>query len=432
MEHTVAAWYLGLTILIVITAIGALLRIPAGRAGLLYFFVGFPAFHFPGVLLIVLGLASISAAWLGALGTARARVGLAIALVAAWALLAIWGRARRTAEPLQRALDEALGGSRLRATARVQGAPSELPAPRLWSNPRRVRLPGVECIENLSYGGAGERNLLDLYRPVGTNSASRLPVLLWIHGGGWMVGHKAQQGMPLIYRMAKRGWIAVAINYRLAPACRFPDPIIDIKLAIAWLRRHGSEYGADGRFIMTCGGSAGAHLATLAALTPNLRELQPGFEGDDTTVSAAVPLYGRFDFIDRSNVLDHKAFMMSFLGNKVMPCRYDDNPRLWDLVSPIAHVGTSSPPMLVVHGTHDSMIPPEEARAFVTALRGASKQAVAYAELQGAQHAWDLYFTPWSVHTADAIYDFAEHCLAQHSMQAISPTGTNDVRAAQT
>ena len=164
-----------------------------------------------------------------------------------------------------------------------------------------------------------------------------------------------------------------------------------------------AEYGADGRFIVTCGGSAGAHLATLAALTPNRRELQPGFEDDDTTVSAAVPLYGRFDLIDRSAVLDHKAFLMRFLGDKVMPCRYDDDPRLWDLMSPIAHVGAAAPPMLIVHGTHDSMIPPEEARAFVTALRGASTQAVAYAELHGAQHAWDLYFTPWSVHTADAI-----------------------------
>ena len=86
--------------------------------------------------------------------------------------------------------------------------------------------------------------------------------------------------------------------------------------------------------------------------------------------------------------------------------------------------------MLVVHGTHDSMIPIEEARAFVNALRGVSEQPVAYAELHGAQHAWDLYFTPWSVHTADAIYDFAEHCFAQHSMRAMAPARNNDVRLA--
>jgi acetyl esterase/lipase len=428
MEHTVATWYLGVTVLVAIAAVGALLRIPAGRAGILYFFVGFPAFHFPGALLIVLALTSLSAAWLGAFGTDAARFGLAIALATAGALLAIWGRARRTAAPLQRALDEVLGdGPRMRANARGRSARVDLPIPRLWSNPRRVRLPGVERIENVSYGEAGERNLLDFYRPVGTDSTSRLPVLLWIHGGGWMMGHKAQQGMPLIYRMASRGWIAVAVNYRLAPACRFPDPIIDIKRAIAWLRRHGPEYGTDGRFIVTCGGSAGGHLATLAALTPNRRELQPGFENDDTSVSAAVPLYGRFDFIDRSGVLDHKAFLMKFLGDKVMPCRYDANPGLWDLMSPIAHVSASAPPMLVVHGTHDTMIPPAEARAFVTALRGVSAQAVAYAELQGAQHAWDLYFTPWSVHTADAVYDFAEHCLAQHSERAMPPR-TNEIR----
>ena len=103
-----AAWYLGLTVLIAITASGALLRMPAGRAGIVYFFVGFPAFHFPGFLLIVLGLTSICAAWLGAFGTPSALVGLAIALAAAAALLAIWSRARRAAVPLHRALDESV------------------------------------------------------------------------------------------------------------------------------------------------------------------------------------------------------------------------------------------------------------------------------------------------------------------------------------
>jgi acetyl esterase/lipase len=228
-----------------------------------------------------------------------------------------------------------------------------------------------------------------------------------------MMGHKAQQGLPLMQRMASNGWIAASVNYRLAPACRFPDPIVDIKRAIAWLRRHGAAHGADARFIVTCGGSAGGHLAALAALTPNRPEFQPGFEAEDTTIAAAVPLYGRFDFIDRSGVLDHKAFLMNFLGDKVMPCRYEDDPALWDLMSPIAHVGTSAPPMLVVHGTHDSLIPIEEAQAFVEALRKVSAQPVAFGRLHGAQHAWDLYSTPWSTHTAEAILSFTEHFLAR-------------------
>jgi acetyl esterase/lipase len=210
--------------------------------------------------------------------------------------------------------------------------------------------------------------------------------------------------------MASRGRLAVSANYRLGPASRFPDPLVDIKKVIAWLRGHGADYGADARCIVICGGSAGAHLASLAALTPNRPELQPGFEDQDTTVAASVPLYGRFDFVDRSEVLGDKLLLMNFLADKVMPCRYEDDHALWDLASPIAQVQASAPPMLVIHGTHDSLIPIEEARSFVHALRRISTQPVAFAELHGAQHAWDLFHTPWSLHTARTIHRFAELC----------------------
>ncbi len=411
MGEAVTLCYLALAVAIAISATAALVRVPAGLAGIVYFFIGFPAFHFSGPMLIATATATFLAAWFGAWASWAGRIGLAFAVAAFAMLIANWARSQRIAVPLDAALDDVFGNA-LDAGGHGPETRASVSAafPRIWSNPLRTRCPGVECLENLSYGDAGERNLLDIYRPVRAPRDGGLPVLLWIHGGGWIIGHKAQQGLPLMYYMASRGWLAVSANYRLGPASRFPDPLVDIKKVIAWLRRHGEDYGADARCIVTCGGSAGAHLASLAALTPNRPELQPGFEDQDTTVAASVPLYGRFDFVDRSEVLGDKLLLMNFLADKVMPCTYEDDRALWDLASPIAQVHASAPPMLIMHGTHDSLIPIEEARSFVDALQRTSTQPVVFAQLQGAQHAWDLFHTPWSLHTARTIYRFAELC----------------------
>jgi acetyl esterase/lipase len=164
-----------------------------------------------------------------------------------------------------------------------------------WRTPARQLLwpftrsaPGVEVRRNVPYAPEhGRRGLLDVYKPAGDVSGA--PVLLQVHGGAWTFGAKDQQGLPLMRHMAARGWVCVAINYRLSPRSPFPAQIIDVKRAITWVREHGEEHGADPAFIAVTGGSAGGHLAALAALTPNEPEYQPGFEDADTTLQAAVP-----------------------------------------------------------------------------------------------------------------------------------------------
>ncbi len=96
-------------------------------------------------------------------------------------------------------------------------------------------------------------------------TVSKAPVLLQVHGGGWTIGNKDQQGIPLMQHLAAKGWVCVAINYRLAPRDPFPAQIIDVKKAIAWIREHIEEYGGDPDYIAITGGSAGGHLAPLAA-----------------------------------------------------------------------------------------------------------------------------------------------------------------------
>ncbi|NND69010.1 MAG: alpha/beta hydrolase [Halioglobus sp.] len=277
---------------------------------------------------------------------------------------------------------------------------------RSWIRPFAFQRPGVQLHNHLPYGDAGKRNLLDIYEPQ-VKREGGCPVLLQVHGGAWMIGEKEQQAKPLMYHMAQRGWVCVAINYRLSPAAAFPAHIVDVKRAIAWVKDNIERFGGDPNYIAITGGSAGGHLSSLAALTPNRAQWQPGFEEADTTVQAAVPFYGVFDFLDRNNTRPDMS-MGDFLADRVMQCSSEQNEELWDAASPISHVSESAPPMFVIQGTHDSLVWVEEARVFVNELRAASKQAVVYGELPGAQHAFEIFHSVRTDHTVNAVAQFLE------------------------
>ena len=253
-----------------------------------------------------------------------------------------------------------------------------------------MRGPGVEWLKDIAYADGGhERHVLDIYRPSG--GCAGAPVLLQIHGGGWIVGNKHEQALPLVYHLAARGWIVVTANYRLSPKARFPDHLVDCKRAFAWIRANIGRYGGDPSFIAVTGGSAGGHLTALMGLTANDSRLQPGFESLDTRVAACVPFYGVYDFVDRHGLKGSGAAMVQWLEKTVMPCSPQTDPALWDLASPIEQVRADAPPFFVLHGTHDSLASVDEARLFVERLRAVSRNAVVYAELPGAQHAWEIF-----------------------------------------
>jgi acetyl esterase/lipase len=137
------------------------------------------------------------------------------------------------------------------------------------------------------------------------------------------------------------------------------------------------------------GGSAGGHLASLAALTPNLADFQPGFEDADTSVVAAVPFYGVYDFVNRHGT--SSTDMEQFVARLVFKSELATDRARWEQASTISHLGSHAPPFFVIHGTNDSIVPVEQARTFVDELRKESAQPVVYAELPGAQHAYDVF-----------------------------------------
>ena len=249
----------------------------------------------------------------------------------------------------------------------------------------------VRRIADLPYGAQGARQTLDLIVPRAV-CATPMPILIHVPGGAWVTGKKNQQAKPLLNHLAARGWLCVDINYRLGPRHNVPDMIEDVLRAVAWVKAHAAEHGGDPARIAITGGSAGGHLSSLAALAHDDPAFKPGFEGADCSVAVAVPLYGRFDFLDRSARLgsNHKAVIENFMGKRIMPGMPDACPQVWHAVSPLDRIRADAPPMLVIHGTGDSLLPHGDAREFADSLLAVSTAGVIYHELPGIQHAWDV------------------------------------------
>jgi acetyl esterase/lipase len=270
----------------------------------------------------------------------------------------------------------------------------------------------VEVIRNIVFHRAGGAQLrLDVYRP--RVRRGPCPVVLHVHGGAWIVGSKDEQGKPLAYRLAAHGWMVVIANYRLSPRFTWPDHIVDVKAAIRWIRENGPEYGADPGFIAITGGSAGGHLAALAALTPNDPEFQPGFEDADTTVQACAPFYGIYDFTDRRGIW-RRTLLRRILERSIVKKRYSEAPEVFEKASPMSRIREDAPPFFVIHGTRDTLVPVAEARLFVELLRQRSSAPVLYAELPGAQHAFEIFPSRRTGHALAGLERFLVWALSRH------------------
>lgn len=257
---------------------------------------------------------------------------------------------------------------------------------------------------DISYGPYGRANHLDIWRRPDLDRTGKAPVLFQIPGGAWTVGNKRGQAHPLMSHLAELGWICVAINYRHSPRNTWPDHIVDVKRALAWVKAHIAEFGGDPDFIAITGGSAGGHLSSLAALTPNDPQFQPGFEDVDTRVHAAVPFYGVYDFTGLPDAMH--PMLLPLLERMVVKQPRSTNLEQYSAASPVSHVCADAPPFFVLHGRNDSLVPVEQARRFVARLRQVSRQPVVYAELPLTQHGFDILGSVRAAHAAIAVEQF--------------------------
>jgi acetyl esterase/lipase len=317
--------------------------------------------------------------------------------------------------PLKAALDAGLGAGRRTESRDLWKRPDDAGTAKAPGVLRMARIYGSYAHDtDISYGEHGKRNHLDIWRRPDLDPAGRAPVLLQVPGGAWMVGSKRQQAYPLMSHLAELGWVCVAINYRLSPRSTWPDHIVDVKRALAWVKEHIGEYGGDPDWVAITGGSAGGHLSSLAALTANDPEFQPGFETADTSVQAAVPFYGLYDFNGEDSAIH--PLMAPMLGKYVFKRTRSEIADAFRVASPISYVSADAPPFFLLHGTNDSLIPVEQARAFSSRLQQVSRQPVVYAELPRAQHAFDIFGSTRAAHAAVAVEQFLAEIYAKRTV----------------
>ena len=332
------------------------------------------------------------AAWaLGGLDSLVGRIGLAMT-VAAVVLLVVTLTRGLQAGPVMRAALAGIG---------VDHDPRR--AVHWWravaAYPYRV-LADVEHLAGIEYAPG---LFLDVYRSAGREpGASPVAAVVNIHGGGWHGGNRRQSARPLLHEVARRGWVGVAVDYPLTPEATWPEPMVALKRALWWLKTDGGAFGIDPDRIVVTGGSAGAHLASHLALSAGDPAYQPGFESADLTVAGVVTFYGIFDLLNRNRTRDPWPFIRTELM-KTDPATDVDR---WRAASPLDLVRSDAPPFLVIHGSHDSLVPERESMQFARALETASTRPVAYAVIPGATHAFDTVESVRTHHVTAGVVSF--------------------------
>ncbi|MDE1938686.1 MAG: alpha/beta hydrolase [Alphaproteobacteria bacterium] len=281
---------------------------------------------------------------------------------------------------------------------------------------------GVTGLPDVTYATLmGFRPLtLDLYLPpAAKRKPGGDPVVLYIHGGGWVTGHSRQSGAfvnwpGVLATLAARGYVVASLNYRLSGEARFPAAEQDIKASLRWLRAHADKYGIDKSKALVWGGSAGGHLAALTGVSCGVKALEPSsLELQDLEYDIALPApasaraaessesdcvqgvvtwYGVFDFAALSSErpkaapsrpTDSSNPLVAFLGCDPSKCPAGT----LDIASPAKLVKPTDPPMLIMFGSDDKTVPPAQSKNFYKLLLANHVKAT-LVELPGVGHSF--------------------------------------------
>jgi acetyl esterase/lipase len=238
----------------------------------------------------------------------------------------------------------------------------------------------------------GERQQLDVYLPNNYREIEKLPVIVWIHGGGWNGGGKG--GMPG-KEFLNQGYACDSINHRYVSQTGFPAPIEDCKAIIRWLRANAKTYHFDPDRIGVWGASSGGHLAALLGTTSHKKVFDVGENLDQSSaVQAVCDIYGPTDFV--IFFAGNPSWGGQVLGGPLAKGKevayFAEKKELATLVSPMTHVSKENPPILILHGSNDTNVPVSEGKQFYEALKKAGVD-VEIDIVEGAGHDGAVYST---------------------------------------
>lgn len=231
----------------------------------------------------------------------------------------------------------------------------------------------------------GKQLTLDVYEP--RTGAVPHPLLVFVHGGSWAfgsatLGEQNQLTQRVVAGVLSRGFAVASINYRLAPADRWPAQIIDVRCAIRYLRSSAARWGIDARRFAAMGNSAGAQLVSLAAVSAGQEPAwdTPQFAAQPSSLAAVVDCWGPVDLL--AGGWSPAALE---IGRVVFAVNWGtENPTL-AAASPVTYVHRGAPPFLVIQGTADTLVPPEQSRELRDRLVAAG-DAVTLVEVNHAAH----------------------------------------------
>jgi acetyl esterase/lipase len=281
-----------------------------------------------------------------------------------------------------------------------------------------VEAGGAQELHDIPYVSGGvEHQRLDLYLP---ERKAPVPVVCWIHGGGWQGGDKSSCPAKGMLRF---GFAAASIEYRLSGAATYPAQIEDCKAAIRFLRAHAAVYGIDPKRIGVWGESAGGHLVALLGTTGNIRDFDVGGNLDQSSaVQCVVDWFGPSDFLrwgttdmrtlENPNAVPANSPLTKLIGGPVST--HQEAARR---ASPLFFVTRDSAPFLILHGDKDSLVPLQQSEELEAALQKAGVESTLKV-IPGAGHGGPGFGTP---ENRNLIKDFFERHLGDKS-QAPAPS----------
>ena len=244
----------------------------------------------------------------------------------------------------------------------------------------------VEFLPDVEYCKGGEKSLkLDILRPRKA-PAQPMPVVVYIHGGAWKAGNKA--GMPpLCNRLAQQGYFCASVGYRFSQEAVFPAQIEDCKCAIRYLRAHAKQYNINPDRIGAWGHSAGGHLVALLGTAGDAKDLEGkgGYEDQSSRVQCVIDCFGPADFTVIPKGLEGVKQQMTGPVAQLLGGPVPENPEKAAKASPITYVSKDDPPILIMHGDADPLVPLWQSERFYEALKKAGVDATLHV-VKGAGH----------------------------------------------
>ena len=259
------------------------------------------------------------------------------------------------------------------------------------------------CYRDVAYAALSPAQALDLYLP--NETPGPYPLIVAIHGGGFIWGDKREDQVNAPVEAVRRGYAVAALNYRLTPPAVFPAPVMDVKAAIRFLRAHAARFELDPARVAAWGNSAGGYLAVMAGVTGDNSEFDApelGNAAQSSAVQAVIDWFGPVDFRTQDNELRasgkgtpvHDAPgspESNFLGVTLAEAGSD----LLRRTNPLTYLSAGLPPFLIQHGADDDLVPVEQSLLLAGALRKVlAADKVRLDILPGARHGGPDFETP--------------------------------------